>query len=234
MSTPTPSAAPTGDGGTQPTGQVPAPAAPDAGTAPTATLAPQTPTDPAGPPAADSDPGTRITRLEAELAAARKEAGKSRTVAKENAANEARAELAQQIGKALGIVTDDTPPDPAKLTEQLTASQQQAKKTAVQLAVYRNAAAAGGDPDALLDSVAFVGSLADVDPTDTAAVQAAITAAVTANPKLGNAPAGPARGGTEFTPVASGVTAEQFAAMNYQQRADLYQSDPETYRRYAG
>jgi hypothetical protein len=99
-------------------------------------------------------------------------------------------EMAQAIGKALGLVKDE-PIDPAKLTESLTTSQAEAKQARVELAVFRSAAAAGGDPAALLDSSSFLASLAAVDPSDSAAVTAAIQAAVAANPRLGAAPAGP-------------------------------------------
>lgn len=87
------------------------------------------------------------------------------------------------IAKALGLKEDEKP-DPAKLTEQLTKEQQTAREAQVQLAVYRNAADAGGDPSALLDSASFLASLKDVDPTDAQAVQAAIKAAVEASPRL--------------------------------------------------
>ncbi|MFF4104299.1 hypothetical protein [Streptomyces sp. NPDC001903] len=60
----------------------------------------------------------------------------------------------------------------------------EAQQTAVQLAVYRTVAAAGADPDALLGSRAFADSLADVDPADSAAV----TAAITANPVSSSSP----------------------------------------------
>lgn len=180
----TPAAAPQSDPATTPTGQAPT------GTAPT-------PTPPA--PAQGEDTAATIARLESDLAAARAEAGKSRVTAKQRAADEARTQLAQDIGRALGIVPDGQEADPAQLTAQLTASQAQARQTAVELAVYRHAAEAGGDADALLDSRAFAASLDDIDPTDTAAIQAAIEATVTANPKLAAAPAGPARSGAEFT-----------------------------------
>ncbi|MGY4990909.1 hypothetical protein [Streptomyces nigrescens] len=178
----TPAAAPQSDPATTPTGQAPASTAP---------------TPPA--PAEGEDTAATIARLESDLAAARAEAGKSRVTAKQRAADEARTQLAQDIGRALGIVPDGEEADPAQLTAQLTASQAQARQTAVELAVYRQAAEAGGDADALLDSRAFAASLDDIDPADTAAIQAAIEAAVTANPKLAAAPAGPARGGAEFT-----------------------------------
>ncbi|WP_405204412.1 hypothetical protein OG795_15405 [[Kitasatospora] papulosa] len=218
-----------GQGGQDPTGTAPKPAAPPQGQQQTGQQAAQGD--------AGQDPAATIARLEADLAEARKEAGKTRVTAKQQAADTARQELAQQIGKALGIVEDDQPADPAQLTQQLEAEQAKARQTAVELAVYRTAREAGGDPDALLDSRSFAASLADLDPTDTAAVKAAVQAAVTANPKLAAnpQPAGPARSGAEFTgPPAQGVSPQQFAAMSYQQRAELMQTDPDSYRRLAG
>ncbi|AVH58388.1 MULTISPECIES: hypothetical protein [Streptomyces] len=177
-----------GDPGNQPTGQDPASAAP---------TTPQQPATPAAP--ANEDPAATIARLTSELTAARKDAGKSRVTAKQQAADDARNELAQQIGKALGIVKDDAPADPAQLTQQLAAEQAKARQTAVELAVYRTAPAAGANPDALLDSRAFADAVAALDPTDTDGITAAIKAAVTANPRLaGQAPKGPERGGAEF------------------------------------
>ena len=187
------------------------------------------------------DPAATIARLEAELAEARKEAGKTRTTAKQRAAEEAKRELAQQIGRALGIVDDDTPPDPDQLAAQLAAEQAKARQTAVELAVYRTAPAAGADPDALLDSRTFAEAVADLDPSDTEAIKQAITAAVQANPRLAaqqpqQQGSGPTRTGAEFGTGggAAEVTPAQFAAMNYAQRVALMQSDPDTYRRLAG
>lgn len=216
-----------GQGGQDPTGTAPKPAAPPQGQ--------QQAGQQGAPGDAGQDPAATIARLEADLAEARKEAGKTRVTAKQQAADTARQELAQQIGKALGIVEDDQPADPAQLTQQLEAEQAKARQTAVELAVYRTAREAGGDPDALLDSRSFAASLADIDPTDTAAVTAAVQAAVTANPKLATVPAGPARSGAEFTgPPVQGVSPQQFAAMSYRQRAELMQTDPDSYRRLAG
>ncbi|MFE7782043.1 hypothetical protein [Streptomyces nigrescens] len=220
-----------GDPGTEQGGQAPA------GTGPKPTAPPQAQQQAAGTGDGGQDPAATITRLEQELAAARAEAGKSRVTAKQRAADDARQELAQQIGKALGIVKDDAPADPAQLTKQLEAEQAKARTTAVELAVYRTARDAGGDPDALLDSRSFAAAIADLDPTDTAAVKAAVEQAVAGNPKLAaqTAPAGPARSGAEFSgPPAQSVSPQQFAAMNYSQRAELMQTDPDSYRRLAG
>ena len=117
----------------------------------------------------------------------RDEAGKARTTAKANAAAEARDALAKEIGKALGLVKDDETPDPAKLTEQLTATQAQARQAAIELAVYKAAGKHSGDPVAILDSRAFLASVQALDPNGsdfTSAVDAAIKAAVEGNPKL--------------------------------------------------
>lgn len=207
-----------------------------AGTAPKPTAPPN------GQPAAGNDdggqdPAATIARLEQELAAARAEAGKNRVTAKQRAADDARQELTQQLLGILDPSRAGQQATPEQLTQQLEAEQSKAKATAVELAVYRTAREAGGDPDALLDSRQFAASIADLDPTDTAAVKSAVEAAVTANPKLAaqTAPAGPARSGSEFTgPPSSAPTAAQFAAMNYAQRVELMQSDPDTYRRLAG
>jgi hypothetical protein len=106
--------------------------------------------------------GPEIERL-------RRENGSARTNAKAQAAEDAKKELAQTIGKALGLVEDE-PIDPAKLTESLTTAQAEAKQAQVALAVYQNAGTVG-DPVALLDSTTFLKSVAGIDPTDTAAVR---------------------------------------------------------------
>jgi hypothetical protein len=172
--------------------------------------APAKPAEPATPPAKAADPNPANPwddpkAAEAEILKLRKENGAARTTAKAQAAEEATKELAQKIGKALGLVEDE-PIDPAKLTESLTAAQADARRAQVELAVYRTAAAANGDPAKLLDSTSFSKSLEGVDPTDAAAVQAAIAAAVAANPWLGattdprtpapNPAAGASAGGT--------------------------------------
>ncbi|WND36928.1 hypothetical protein RI578_22740 [Streptomyces sp. BB1-1-1] len=190
------------------------------------------------------DPAAKIARLEADLAAARQEAGKNRTTAKQRAADEARQQLTAQLLGILDPSKAGQQATPEELTQQLTTAQDQARQTAVELAVYRTASTAGADPDALLDSRTFAESVAKLDPTDTTAITAAITAAVQANPRLAaqqqatqqQAAAGPARTGAEFAGGggAAEVTPAQFAAMTYAQRVELMQSDPDTYRRLAG
>jgi hypothetical protein len=151
--------------------------------------APQSSETPA--PTGKGNPWDDPKAAEAEIKRLRQENGAARTNAKAQAAEEARKELANTIGKALGIVEDGAETDPAKLTESLTASQREAKQARVELAVFRNAAAAGGDPAALLDSASFLAKVADLDPSDADALSDAIKAAVEANPRLGAAPADP-------------------------------------------
>lgn len=160
----------------------------------------------------DGKPG--IDNLEDALkviADLRKENARSRTNAKETAANEARNDIANSIAKALGIVTDDTTetPDPAEqvtaLTNQVAETKTRAEQAQLELAVYKTAGTAGANPDALLDSRSFMNTIATIDPTDIEAVKVAVTDALTANPTLKATPAvGPNR--IDHTPGGSGHT----------------------------
>jgi len=130
--------------------------------------------------------------LKAEIARLRRENASSRTNAKATAAQEARDALVQDLGKALGLVTDGQgTPTAEQLAEQVTAAQKQAQQSAVELAVYRTAAQHGGNPAALTDSRTFLAKVATLDPTAedfTTKVIAAAQAAVTENPTLKAAP----------------------------------------------
>ncbi|GGV68850.1 hypothetical protein GCM10010294_25010 [Streptomyces griseoloalbus] len=139
---------------------------------------------------------------------AREEAGKSRTVAKANAAEEARQELLATISKAVGLDAEK-PPTPEELTRQLTqsqtsltAAQEQAASAAIELHVYKTALRLGADADALLDSRKFCDKIDSIDVSKPEAfnkeVEAAITEALDANPKLRTGLA-PRRGGGDFT-----------------------------------
>ncbi|MCG0062244.1 hypothetical protein L0F81_02895 [Streptomyces tricolor] len=155
------------------------------------------------PPAkkdAEEDPAATIARLRKELKTANADAAKARTNAKKAAADEARTQIVQELGKALGLIKDDkdTPPDPAALTTQIEKATAAHRETAIELAVYRGASKHGADPEALTDSRAFLRSIADLDPTDeefTKKVTAAIKAAVADNPKLKAASAPPRSSG---------------------------------------
>ncbi|MFE6500765.1 hypothetical protein [Kitasatospora sp. NPDC057738] len=154
-------------------------------------------------PTAGGDQAAEIARLTKELAAARSEAGKERTTAKETAAQEARNALVQDLGKALGLVKDekDIPPDPAKLTAEIERATAAHRETSIELAVFKGAAKAGADPGALTDSRAFMASLGKLDPgaDDFAAkVGKAIEKAIVDNPKLAATAARTDSGSTDF------------------------------------
>lgn len=156
-----------------------------------AAAAPETPATP--PAAAEWDGKVEslpegVQRLIGDL---RNEAASSRVNAKQTAAAEAKQALANDIGRLIGLVPDETPVDQAELTKQITQSQTEARDAKVALAVFQVAADAGGDPKALLDSSSFLAKVASLDPTDSAAITTAITEAIAANPRLGVAAAVP-------------------------------------------
>lgn len=139
------------------------------------------------------DLAATVARLEKDLAAARKDAGAARVNAKQAAAEEAKAELAQQIGKALGLVKEDGPPDPAELTKQITAHTARVAELEgavrardIELAVHSLAEKHSAKVSALLDSRSFVKATSALDPTAkdfTSQLDAAIKQAVTDNPQ---------------------------------------------------
>lgn len=123
----------------------------------------------------------------------RKEAGDNRVG--KTAAEEQQQKILKAVAKAAGLKVDDEEdtPDAAKLTEQLTTTQQQARDAAVELAVFKAAGPAGADPIGLTDSRTFMTKVGKLDPTadDFAAkVKAEIETATKDNPKLkaGRAP----------------------------------------------
>lgn len=164
----------------------PTPEAPQEPTAvgPTPEAAPKPTPPPTPTPAPETSPWDDPAAAKAEIEKLRRENAAARTNAKAQAADEAKQQLTQDIAKALGL-GEEPATDPAKLTEQLTLAQADAKRAQVELAVHRSAAASGGDPVALLDSTSFLKSLEGIDPSDTSAVSTAVAAAVEANPRLG-------------------------------------------------
>jgi hypothetical protein len=201
----------------------------------TATPAPA----PAAPKVDANGLPTDPTELQNMIRDLRRENGAARTTAKQQAAEQARQELAQQIGKAIGLVADDQPVDPEKLTQDLTTARDAQRQAVVELAVYKAAGTAGADPDALLDSRSFAAKISALDPTAddfTTQIAEAITSAVADNPKFKTAALAAGRSGTEMSGGTGeqSVTPEQFAAMNYEQRTALYQSNPGLYRKLTG
>lgn len=154
---------------------------------------------------------------------ARKEAGDYRTAAKD-AATKAQQEFGDKIAVALGL-KPDAATDPAALAANLTKAQQDALNSARELAVFKAASAAGADPSKLLDRASFLTSIAGVDPTDGAAIKAAIDAAVTADQTLKATRAVGAS--TVETPGGPGeqgqITDAQLAQMTPEQIAEAYE-----------
>jgi hypothetical protein len=158
-----------------------------------------------GQAAAGDDLTATVKRLEKELADARKEAAKERTAAKQQAADTAVADLTAKLGKALGLVKDDGPPDPKALAEAisqkdaaLTAREADIRARDVELAVWSRADKAGARAAALLDSRSFLNAIGDLDPTSkgfTTALDDAIKTAIKGNPAFAVAQAAAASGG---------------------------------------
>lgn len=162
---------------------------------PTPTPAPAPPPAPPAPDAPSPAPDDGKGGKDSVLADLAKERDKRQALeSKVSELQTAQQSQLDAIAKALGLKQDDTPPDPAALAAQVTAEQTRAREAAVQLAVYRSAAAAGGNPDALLDSASFLAAVKAVDPADVAAVAAAVKEAVAANPRLAADPGIPPAG----------------------------------------
>lgn len=122
----------------------------------------------------------------------RKESGDRRTQATQ--AEQARADLLDGIAKALGIKSDDAPPDPKVLQQTLTerearvsSLEEDVRTRDVELAAWRIAATQGANAAALLDSRSFLREVSGLDPAASdfsARVEQAVKTAVTANPSL--------------------------------------------------
>ncbi|MEV4041431.1 hypothetical protein [Streptomyces sp. NPDC049744] len=122
-------------------------------------------------------------------------AEKAKREALEQKAKDDQSELMKRVAKAFGLETDEEkPPTPEQLAQQLEeaqtrtkASDDRARQTQVELAVYKTAGKHGGDPDALLDSRSFAKAIAKLDPNSDEfgeEVGKAIKAAVDGNSKL--------------------------------------------------
>jgi hypothetical protein len=173
-------------GGSEATPETPAPTAPSTPVETSAPVDPKTAEDD-GDDLAKLDGGA-LAKMVRDL---RTENKRDRTAGKEAAAKAAdeaaRKAVVADIAKALGLDGGDklTPEQlQAKLSEAqegTTKATQAATAAARELAVYRVAAKAGGDPDALLDSRSFLDSINGLDPAAdgfrdkvTAAVQKAV------------------------------------------------------------
>lgn len=179
----------------------PAPADPPADPAPGGAPAPTDP--PADPEKPETFSREYVEKLRRENAAAREKAKTDAAAA----AEAAKTEFAQSIGKALGLIKDDTPADPTALLTQAQQERQaaldEANATKRDLAVLRNADKHDANTDELLDSATFNRKLAALDPSadDFAAqVEALIKDTVDGNPaKFKRVQVAPSPGGTTHT-----------------------------------
>ena len=162
--------------------------------------------DPAAPPADPApDTGTEVdykAEYEKYKALARKHEDRSKTnlTAAQEAAAKAEQKEAQlaAVLKALGQDGEE-PTDPAALTAQIEQAQAAAWRSSVELQVHRLAAKLGGDPEKLLDSMAFIDSLDDLtasDPLSSAfrtEIETKVSEALERNPsyKAATGPTGP-------------------------------------------
>lgn len=103
-------------------------------------------------------------------------------------------ELLTKVAEALGLPTGDAKQlDPAAVEAQLNAAKAATAAQHRENGVLRAASKLGADGDALLDSRAFLTTIAELDPTDTAGINAAIAEAVKANSRYAvNSTAAPA------------------------------------------
>ena len=212
------------------------------------------PADPATPPAGDppADPAgdgaddARVKRANSEAAKYRTE----RNTLQQQVTDLQNGQQAMldNIAKALGLKPEDAGDDPAKQVTTLTGTvdtlttENATLKAA--LLVHDLAPEAGANATALLDSHKFTTLLIGLDPAADDyrdKVAEAIEAAVdqNANLKAGGGQVPPSRGGAPEAGQGAGdqagaVTQEQFNAMPYQQRADLFRTNPDLYRRLAG
>ena len=203
MTTPAPAAPqePTpAEPGNQPEPTPPTPAAPT----PPEPTAPVTPAEPATEPTAE--PKAKAPKFEGEFDPVKFErlvenlrgdvaAEKAKREAAEQKAKDDQAAFMKKVASAFGLEADEEkPPTPEELAKQLAeeqnrtkASDDRARQTAVELAVYKTAGKHGGDPDALLDSRQFATAIAKLDPAGddfSDEVGKAVKAAVEANGKL--------------------------------------------------
>lgn len=183
MSEPTPEPTPN----PQPTPQ-PVPNNPQPAPAPTRKTEPAP--DPAkGEPAKVEDLPDWAQKTIREL---RQESGNARTARQDAEAKQQ--ELLDGIAKALGIKTDDAPPDPAVLQQTLgerenrvSTLEQDLQQRDKEIAAWRVAARQGVNAAALLDSRSFMSEISKLDTTGDdfdARLAAAVKTAVENNPAL--------------------------------------------------
>lgn len=167
-------------------------------------------------------------KAQAEILRLRRENGDERVNAKAKAADDARAEIAQTIGKALGIIKDGESLDPAKLQEQLQQRDADNRTLRVEVAVERAARAAGAYDDLMVAALARQGKLTGLDPTAATFqtdVDALVKGAVDADPRLKTTARAAGASGIEQTGGTGElgqITEEQLKTMTPEQIVDAH------------
>lgn len=178
----------------------------------TETAATNTDTDTTETDTGKDTPWTDPAKAKAEIERLRRENASDRTKAKEQAATEAaekaRTQLAQEIGKALGLVEGEKAPTVEQLTKELTDQKATTetvtaahRESQAELVVWRTADELKIDAQAVTDSRAFAAAIKDLDPasaTFAADVKKAAQEAAEKNPKLKAVPVA-GKGGAEIT-----------------------------------
>lgn len=179
-------------------------------------------------------PEQTIARLTREVESARKEAGKQRVNAKAAAADEATTSTLNKVLEALGVKADGS-----KKVSLEDVQAESAKKDAslAQLAaenvVLRRAATLGADADKLLNWSPFTNAVGKLDPGADdyqTQVDQLITEQKTSNPFLATQAVG--KSGSEIGGSGpQAITKERFDAMSGAELNQLFNTDPETFRR---
>lgn len=209
----------------------------------TDTETPAVETDPVDTTETEAD-DPRVKRANAQAADYR-----TKLRAQEQATTDLQTKLDEQaatLSKLASVFNPDAPADndPAQALTTITAEAEtlRAELTTAraELTVHTLAADNGANPNALLDSRAFLNSLQALDATADNyrdQVAEAIKTAVEHNANLSATGPAPAKGGApgagQGSAAAGGVTQEQFNAMGLGERNDLFRRDPDTYRRLA-
>jgi hypothetical protein len=134
---------------------------------------------------AAKDPWDDPATARAEIERLRRENGSERVNAKQAAAAAERERILRLLNPEAEAPTVESLSAQIQEKDQtLTQAQADAAAAKLELAVYKAAPLAKADAAALLDSNSFRAAVADIDPTDTDAITAAITAATQTNPRL--------------------------------------------------
>ncbi|WP_067839699.1 hypothetical protein [Nocardia lijiangensis] len=171
---------------------------------PTEPSAPAEPAPIAPEPGDGSQDPVQLSAVIAELRRDLDSARSNTEAALDQAAQQARDAMVQEIGRALGLVGDEnTDPEQviAELTERASASDRKLRDYRIKDAIATAADTHRGDHKLLVPYLRGLGALDELDPdaTDfTTRVDGLVAEAITTNPKLANTPT-VERSGGDFT-----------------------------------